>query len=119
MTDMVERVAKAMFGRDIGPAAEGRTQSEYCDFLWSTTPSDNRETYREMARAAIAAMREPTEAVPTRFGIAVEQIYVGDVVVIEDGAVRRARQEDGPLTEIPFPPTLRDMKIMIEKEQPK
>jgi hypothetical protein len=52
---------------------------------------------------------------PKEFGIAVEHIYSGDVVVIEDGAVRRAKQSDGPLTEIPLPPILRDQKIGIEK----
>ena len=34
-----------------------------------------------------------------RRGIAVEVIYAGDAVVIEGGAVRKLRQEDGPLTE--------------------
>lgn len=49
------------------------------------------------------------------FGIAVEQIYSGDVVVIEDGAVRRARPSDGPLHEMPLPAALRDRIIPIEE----
>ena len=106
MTDMVERVAKAI-----------ATQNpDGLDYTWEEWRDSDRASFRDQARAAIAAMRDPTEAVPTRFGIAVEQIYVGDVVVIEDGAVRRARQEDGPLTEIPLPPALFNRKIVIEKE---
>lgn len=53
------------------------------------------------------------------FGIAVENISTGDLVVIEDGAVRRARQPDGPLTEIPLPSALRTKKFMLEAEEAK
>lgn len=63
MTDMVERVAKAIYER------EGYV---YCDdagmfqpVAWDKLDSDDcqvsRDGYRRMARAAIAAMREPTE----------------------------------------------------------
>ncbi len=53
------------------------------------------------------------------FGVAVETIYSGDVVVIEDGAVRRARQSDGPMHEMPLPTALRERVIPIEKQEPK
>lgn len=51
--DMVERVARALFEMDDPPLVEGKVPS-LCDDVWS-------EDYRKKARAAIAAMREPTE----------------------------------------------------------
>lgn len=47
MSEMIERVAKAIWG-DLGG--------------WDDLNGDTKETVRKEARAAIAAMREPTEA---------------------------------------------------------
>jgi hypothetical protein len=41
-------------------------------------------------------------------GVAVENIYVGDVVFVENGRVRPARNSDGPLSEIELPPELNE-----------
>lgn len=53
MTEIIERVAQAIYR-----AQKGRDASEE---FW-TTPATGANFYRDMARAAIAAMREPTEA---------------------------------------------------------
>lgn len=47
MSEMIERVAKAIWG-DLGD--------------WENTDGDMKESVRREARRAIAAMREPTEA---------------------------------------------------------
>jgi hypothetical protein len=52
MTDMVERVARAIYEDRNGPRCEP----------WGTKPKGHKDPYRADARAAIEAMREPTEA---------------------------------------------------------
>ena len=49
MSEMVERVARAIYGADFGDWDE-------------PMPNSVRETYRVRARAAIKAMREPSVA---------------------------------------------------------
>ena len=53
MTDMIERVAKAMAENDSGPMDSALFAIHWREF---------GEGYIDSARAAIAAMREPTEA---------------------------------------------------------
>ncbi len=56
MTEMVERVARAICEADSEPWDElGETGADNAPFPYS------KEMYRKLARAAIAAMREPTE----------------------------------------------------------
>ena len=56
MSEMVERVAKALYIAEIGPAIG--------PFDWDIDEAGEvaARNYRKMARAAIEAMREPTEA---------------------------------------------------------
>lgn len=51
MSEMVERVAKAIFDR-----------GSVLQKPWEEADDGHREFYRSLARAAIEAMREPTEA---------------------------------------------------------
>jgi len=55
---MVERVAKAIYQAD----GFMLTMCETADESWAKDRDDVRERYRLKARAAIAAMREPTVA---------------------------------------------------------
>lgn len=59
MNEMVERVAKAMYGGDADVFLTGHNP-------WDTCAAVIQEAYRREARAAIAAMREPTEAMLKR-----------------------------------------------------
>ena len=52
MGEMVERVAESLFVQHYFPAPA----------LWDGEPEQRKQFYRDMARAAIKAMREPTEA---------------------------------------------------------
>jgi hypothetical protein len=52
MSEMVERVTQALFMADEPPAPAG----------WNDLAERWRNNYRGMARAALEAMREPTEA---------------------------------------------------------
>lgn len=65
MTEMVERVAKAIFVKmSDGTGFSGVDGSG----TWETATSDDaKESWRQIARAAIAAMREPTEAMIDSF----------------------------------------------------
>jgi hypothetical protein len=54
MSEMVERVARAMYA----DTREGN--STPVGWLWDHEPAELRENYLSNARAAIAAMREPT-----------------------------------------------------------
>lgn len=55
---MVERVAKAIYELD----RERRKLKRSWEYLPDLPNWDNREQWREMARVAIKAMRDPTEA---------------------------------------------------------
>lgn len=71
MSEIVERVAVAIFKR-------ARDESD-----WSEISEDERHQWRADARAAIAAMREPTETMPmagfhAAFETSDEPVYVGD-----------------------------------------
>ena len=55
MSEMVERVAESLFVQHYFPAPA----------LWVGEPEQRKQFYRDMARAAIEAMREPTEAMAT------------------------------------------------------
>ena len=59
MSEMIERVARAMW-RECEPSSFGWEESD-------------RDNYRRLARAAIAAMREPTIALYEAGGAAVPQ----------------------------------------------
>jgi hypothetical protein len=52
MSEMVERVAKALLNAEVGGGEE----------VWRLIPEYTREFNRIHARAAISAMREPTSA---------------------------------------------------------
>jgi hypothetical protein len=59
--DMIERVAKAMWSEAVpNNPWEGALDDDYDD-------GPGRNTTRRMARAAIEAMREPTEAMASAF----------------------------------------------------
>ena len=53
MSEMVERVARSLFQRDV--------QEDVCDGTWEENPALHERILAD-ARAAIEAMREPTEA---------------------------------------------------------
>lgn len=57
MSEMVERVARAMLSAHDWTQNHDRTESG-----WDSVSPDWQEVYRAMARAAIEGMREPTEA---------------------------------------------------------
>lgn len=68
MTEMIERVARALWRLD-NPVEDGFSQAAPNDWdLWPNTGRQaslaqvdhSRDDYREQARAAIAAMRNPT-----------------------------------------------------------
>lgn len=65
MNDMVERVALALW------------LDEFPDCIWESCPERTREDYRGHARAAIEAMREPTEGMLNASRAAAEFIVVG------------------------------------------
>ena len=58
MSEMVERVARALCGYEEALHAERYTEQS----RWDGRTDLGREEYRKMARAAIAAMWEPTES---------------------------------------------------------
>ena len=55
MTEMVERVARVLLDADGISFPSGRKRE------WNEIPDGQRAAYSAIARAAIAAMREPTE----------------------------------------------------------
>lgn len=64
MSEMVERVARAICAADDEPWDElGETSEDNAPFGYS------RQWYRGLARAAIAAMREPTEEMISGEGV--------------------------------------------------
>jgi len=69
MTDMIERVARAMAAKDSGP--EG---SELFGIHWD----EFGDGYVESARAAIEAMREPTEEMERLGTITLDTCLIDD-----------------------------------------
>lgn len=63
MSEMIERVAKAIYAGQVGALSDGAWR-EY--WAWHTNPlttkSGGEWEYIRLARAAMEAMREPTEA---------------------------------------------------------
>lgn len=53
----------------------------------------------------------------TIYGIALEPIFPGDIVVIEDGRVRRRTKEDPPNDQIKFPEGINDVTWEIQLER--
>lgn len=51
----------------------------------------------------------------TSYGIAMERIWPGDILVIEDGRVRRRNAGDPPNKEIKFPEGINDIAYNVEK----
>jgi len=59
--EMIERVAREMAIQGDWHAWD--TAKDHCDTPSGNTPEDERDHWRDLARAAIAAMREPTNLV--------------------------------------------------------
>jgi hypothetical protein len=85
MSEMVERVARAMAVVDKG------------DDMWDVVSDDGdgygyvgKNEYRAMARAAIEAMREPTEAMIRRLSECDLTCGYGDVFFIADESAKDA-----------------------------
>lgn len=78
MSEMVDRVARALFQRDV--------DEDICDGTWEESPALHEKFFAD-ARAAIAAMREPASAMQDE---AVGVLDSHDVGSHEAGIVWRA-----------------------------
>ena len=79
MSEMVERVAKAMqLGIMVNPP-DDRSKA------WTGLSDSARESFETMARAAIATMREPTEAMLSASTPALAEVAAAIQVALVDG----------------------------------
>jgi hypothetical protein len=70
-SEMVERVARALFKTEWHPATERHEGKASLD--WEREWPNSREYWLESARAAVAAMRDPTQAMTEAASEAVEK----------------------------------------------
>ncbi|HQT65362.1 MAG TPA: hypothetical protein PLO16_12700 [Acidocella sp.] len=75
MDDLVERVAMSIYDKDVLRIALGDLET-----AWKSDRDDIRADFRARARAVIAVMREPTEAMVDAADIAQYQLGYGGVV---------------------------------------
>lgn len=100
MSDMVERVARAMFEASIAMCDAQNMPPEALnwDEIPEKLPQDSRPMWLSFARAAIAAMREPTpgmvEAAPRMTG-ADGQEYLMGLVPVWNAMIDAALREGG------------------------